>query len=176
MEQNHHRDHNPWVPESGVQLVAPPGTFRARLNARLTAGLCRSPELSWGLPLVALAFYVVCNTFFDEIAILGWGMHNQNLPDYDRFMSVVTSISGIFWGLGGGMQILLIENRRKIPGVYRHLLPALAISAYCAVGFMSQFDRTSTLIHEYSNGNDSRSEPDTLHRSPVKSTPPLLVP
>ena len=172
MEQNHHRDHNPWVPESGVQLVATANT----LNARLAARLCRSPQLSWGLPLVALAFYVVCNTFFDEIAILGWGMHNQNLPDYDRFMSVVTAISGIFWGLGAGMQILLIENRRKIPRVYRHLLPALAISAYCAAGFMSLFDRTSTVIEEYSNGGDSRSGPGRFHRSPTKSTPPLLVP
>lgn len=172
MEQNHHRDHNPWVPESGVQLVAPANTLWARLAARL----CRSPELSWGLPLVALAFYVVCKSFFDEIAILGWGMHHQDLPDYDRFMSVVTTFSVMFWGLGGGMQILLIENRRKIPGVYRHLLPALAISAYCAVGYMSLFDRTSTLIHEYSNGNDSRSGPDRFHRSPATSTPPLLVP
>jgi hypothetical protein len=161
MDQHRKSEHDPWVPADGLKLCK-----AAPVHDRLAARLCRCPQLSWGLPLVALVFYVICRTFFDEITQLGWGMRQRPLPNYESFMAVVTTISGIFWTLGAGMQILLIARRRTLPGVYRHLLPALAISACRAIGFLSLYERTSTVIDTYSNGDDS----------PRRGPPPNRVP
>lgn len=168
MVQNDPTQYDPWVPGNGVQSTArAPGLF-----AKVAARLSQRPTLSWLLPLMAIALYTFCSSFFDPISVLVWGRRQGPAPDHGQFMAGVTTVSGALWALGAGMQILLIAARHKLPGVYWHLLPALALSAYCAVGFLSTFDRTSTVIENYSTGNDDRDG----GRVPRRSPPPLPNP
>ncbi|MFM7163919.1 MAG: hypothetical protein ACKO3T_01635 [Planctomycetaceae bacterium] len=165
-------DRNPWVPEVNAGPAAVPAAGPSWLRARIH----QYPQVSWLSPLFSLAFWIICRRCFDEITFIGWEIWQWPLPDFDRFMAVVTTVSVISCGVGACSQIVLLADRKNLPGVYRHLLPAMLLSAYCAAAALSQLERTSTVIENYSNESDGQKwEMRGGHRPPVARTPLIDV-
>ncbi len=147
--QNDPQTHaNPWVPETEARtsVVAPQGpSWLQRMQ--------RYPHLSWVFPLIAIGVWFIGTQYFHKISSAP-AVSQTSLPGFDRFMSVVATISGVFWGLGACMQIALLAGRTHTPGLNRHLLPSLLLSAYCVVAFMSWYGRTSEVIDTYTIPDD----------------------
>ena len=167
--QNDPQTHaNPWVPETEARtsVVAPQGpSWLQRMQ--------RYPHLSWVFPLIAIGVWFIGKQYFHMISSAP-AVSQTSLQDFDLFMSVVATISGVFWGLGACMQIALLAGRTHTPGLNRHLLPSLLLSAYCVVAFMSWYGRTSEVIDTYTIPDDFPGRGGG--RRPVGPPPPLPPP